>query len=385
MTRSGAREIRWLVSLPILLLLLLAGYRSVRLAWADLLYRQGTLDSTRRATRLDPWNARYFVWLAELEEHEGADPAPSLERAHALDPLDSAVLIRLGLLAEDRGDFARAERDLLDAARVDHQCDPRATLANYYFRRQDAPDFWRWLREALAIHYGDPAPLFNLAWRMTDRPELIHAALPKDGKLTGRYLSFLLTTGRLEAAAAITGEVADRGVLLDATDRFLERNYAAAAVAAWNRLGYAPLAPERGVSLTNPTFAHDPVRRGFDWRVPANSEISVARDTPPALRIALSGRQPESCELLAQFVPLMQRRTYRFRFHYRTEGAGFHWQISGADQPVAAAAEWTAGEMLFSSGDAAVAKLSLVYRRPPGSVRFEGGIHLRELSLGFAE
>lgn len=384
MNRSGAREIRWLRYLPILPLIL-AGYWSVRLACADYLYRQGTLDSTRRAAQLDPGNARIFVWLAELAEHEGEDPTPPLERARALDPRDSSILIRLGLLAEQRGEFAAAERDLLAAAQIDHQCDPRSTLANYYFRRQDAANFWRWVRQAFAVNYGDPTSLLHLAWRMTDRPEVVRAALPPDRALIARYLSFLLATDRLDAAAALIREVDDRAVLLDATDRFLERPYTAAAVAAWNRLGYGPLAPERGASLSNPTFANEFVLRGFDWRVPNHLEISVTRDSSPSLRLALTGRQPESCELLAQLVPLAPRRKYRFRFHYRTEGAGFHWQILGADRPVATSSDWTTADLLFDSGDADLARLTLVYRRPPASARFEGSIALRDLALGFAE
>jgi len=381
--------------------LCLAAYWSARLAYADLLYRRDTLEDTRRAVRLDPANARYLAWLAELEEHEGQDPAPTLTRAARLDPRDSAVHIRLGLLAEQRGDFSGAERELLAAATLDRQFDPRATLAHYYFRRGDAPHFWRSVRDAFAVSYGDLTPLFDLCWRMTTQPEIVRAALPSDGSLTGRYLSFLLATGRLEAAAAIAPEFArhsaapDLTFLLAACDRFLEREYLPAALSTWNALcgrllPYPTLAPAQGLSLTNSGFVSDPVLHGFDWRIPVNPEISVTRaDSPPALRIALSSRQPENCELLAQYAPLAPHRRYRFRFHYRTDGAphqsGLHWLILAADAAIPASAADTVASFVFVSGESALARLALVYRRPAGSPRLEGSITLRELALGFAE
>ena len=50
-------------------------YLSLRLAWADFRFRENTLASVAEAVRLDPANARYLAWLAELREYAGEDPA----------------------------------------------------------------------------------------------------------------------------------------------------------------------------------------------------------------------------------------------------------------------------------------------------------------------
>ena len=68
-----------------------AGYSSVRLAWADSLFRANTPESVKKATAIDPGNASYHAWLAEIEEHDGLDPEPELEIASKLNPSASAI------------------------------------------------------------------------------------------------------------------------------------------------------------------------------------------------------------------------------------------------------------------------------------------------------
>src|SRR5436190_13674716 len=110
-------------------------YLSIRQAWADALFRANTLLSVKRATEIDPGAASYHAWLAEIEEHDGRDPAPELEIASKLNPSDSNIWIRRGLRAESEQDFTRAEQFLFQAAAIDKLYAPRWTLANYYARR----------------------------------------------------------------------------------------------------------------------------------------------------------------------------------------------------------------------------------------------------------
>src|ERR1700733_3627454 len=124
-------------SLGVLLLLPLiaAGWFSVRLARADAEFRRGTPESVARAMELAPSNSEYVLVRALQVEYDGGDSTRLLERAATLSPMNAAPRIRLGLAAEIRGDFAGAETWLTDAARVNHQFEPRWTLANFYFRR----------------------------------------------------------------------------------------------------------------------------------------------------------------------------------------------------------------------------------------------------------
>ena len=88
-------------------------------------------------------------------------------------PRSSASWIAEGLAAEEAGDFTRAERALLEAARIDRQYLPAWTLANFYFRRGAAEKFWPWARHAARMAYDDRAPLVRLAYELEPDPHKI--------------------------------------------------------------------------------------------------------------------------------------------------------------------------------------------------------------------
>jgi Tfp pilus assembly protein PilF len=366
------------------LTLALASYSTCRLALADWLFRANTPASVARAAAIDPGNAGYHAWLAEIQEHDGRDPTAELETAARLNPSDSAILIRLGLRAESQGDFAHAERYLLEAARIDKLFMPSWTLANYYVRVGDNERFWPWARQALEMGYGDLSPLFQLCWRVSSKPDI----LPQQHSVLGKYLTFLLAHDHLEAAAPVAerfldqAQPSDAAAVLNYCDRLIERRSITPAVAIWNKLcarklvPFAPLDPDRGVALTNGDFQFVPLQQGFDWRTSQDPEISVTRaQSPPELRLHLSGKQPERCELLSQFVPLSAGRKYIFRFEYKTSISGLSW-----GEPISAADDWKRQEIALSEPG----KLALRYDRPTGSARAEGEIWLRNTSIALA-
>ena len=130
-----------------------------------------------------------------------ANDVVKIEKIAALTPYSSAPRIRLGLAAELSGDPSSAERWLLDAARVDHQFEPRWTLANFYFRAANKPDeFWKWMRAALAGSYGDRTPAYELCWRVSDDArEILARAIPDRREVLGSYLAYLSQTKKLAA------------------------------------------------------------------------------------------------------------------------------------------------------------------------------------------
>jgi hypothetical protein len=382
---------------PVVTVLALASYWTIRQALADQLFRANSLDAAIRSTQLDPNNAQYFISLAEHQEAEGIDPKPALAAASRLNPLNSSVWIRRGLRAEFEGDFAHAETFLLEAARVDKLFDPRATLANYYFRRSNPEPFWRWTREALAIHYGDLTSLFRLCWRMSDDPEFIRSrAIPPARDVLRAYLRFLLDENRLDAAEPIARQLADAvftddtAVLLDFVDRCLAPPArSSSAVTVWNALCVRNVIPFSSIAfdhpVTNGDFRVAPTSRGFDWRVPPGPDISAERATPTGLRIDLSGKEPEHAELLAQIVPLSPGKTCRLRFSYQTSGfpaeSGLQWRILSSATPFLSSDDWQQRELTFSTRDATLARLSVAYSRVTGTSRLEGSITLRDIQL----
>jgi hypothetical protein len=402
---------RIVASVAAVAVLTCAAYWSLRLGYADWVVRTGSPEQAKRATELAPCHARYQARLAALLDQWGEDQAASvaaLERAVVCNPRDSESWIELGLQAEKEGDSTKAERFLLEAARVDKQYDPRWTLANFYFRRNDAENFWSWARKAAAMSYGDGASLFRLCWRMTQDPgAILERAIPDQPAVLARYLSFLLADHRVAALEAAAQRAAghagpeDLPVLLASCDRLVEARQFPAALRIWTALSrrkllpYLPPEPERGLSLTNGDFRAPLLSHGFDWRVHVAEGVSVSRsESEPALRITFSGRQPESCELLSQFVPVLPGREYRLRFRYRTSGigpdTGVQWRIFDA----ATAAQLADRSSYLSSEDEIeqevsfstpakthMARLVLLYQRAPGTTRIEGSIFLSRVSL----
>jgi hypothetical protein len=378
----------------------------LRLAYADRLFHTGAIAAVARARELAPGNASYFTSAADSADR------PILEAAIALDPYYSHGWIELGLEAELAGDTARAERLLLEAARVDKTYEPRWTLANFYFRRGDREGLWRWAKKALEIAYQDQTPLFLLCWRIgSDPAEILSRAIPPQPRFLAQYLTFLLQREKLDAAEAAgdllapkSGE-AETALLLFLCDRLLGKGRDGSALRLWNtlclrhRIDRQPLQPGSGASLTNGDFSAAPLETAYDWRLRRAEGITFAAPAGPAggLRASFSGDQPEVAPVLDQTLPLVPSRRYRLRFSYRTEGvapgSGLRWEVAR----LAGGAGWSAGSADLCSEDwkqeefdfttppdTGSGQLTLSYRRALGTTRIEGSIWLRTVSLGFA-
>ena len=415
------------------LALFAAGWFSVRFALADADFRRDDPESVARAVALSSRNTEYLAFRALQLDYDGVDSTAILERVAALNPMASAPRIRLGLAAEVRGDFVSAEKWMLDAARVDRQFEPRWTLANFYFRRENATEFWKWMRAGLDISYGDRRPAFDLCWRVSsDAQEILARAIPDRHDVLIGYLSYLFEAHRLTAAApvalklAAVADASDRESLLAACDAFLEAGVAASARALWIAMGYATASGVFHGSFEPPRTGH-----GFDWR-PVESPGVVHTDLNeprPAHRIKFDGRQPESCELLRQIVSLQAGVRYTLRWEARTvsliplsfvrrtpasaagplaghpdlaeklksragapgagqgtrptellpSATGIEWRVAGLNAPIASSDDWRAGELSFVAPSDLVS-LVLAYQRPSGQARAEGSVELTRVT-----
>ncbi len=394
----GGSPGRWRSALGLLAAagLLVGAYWSLRLAYAGHLGGRPSAQAVVRAIRLSPGDARlYRRWAALDSNHR----ATALHAALALNPRDATSWIELGLAAEGRGEFWEAERCLLEAARVDRTLEPRWALANYYFRRDELDHFWRWAREAAAMTSGDLVPLLRLCWRAAPEPELIvERVLGGQAGRLRQFLSFLLVQNHLEGAARVAERIVNLPgaellpELLDCCDRLLGASRSELALPLWNALasrrliGYPPLSAENGRLLTNGDFSAQPLGQGFDWRIGAVPGVTTARsERPRALRVSFSGRQPESCELVSQFVPLRPGVSYRLTANYRTvgiaPGSGLEWHLAGARSAALASEEWKEEAVEFAAPPGGLARLALVYRRAPGTMRLEGTLWLRQVRL----
>ena len=367
-----------------LLVIAIAASFSIRLAVADAAFRKHTPEGVARALHILPDSVSYLMWRALQMDYDDADSTALLERAARVDPVSSAPRIRLGLAAETRGDFLGAERWLLDAARVDHQFEPRWTLANFYFRSQRPNEFWKWMRAALEVSYGDRRRAFELCWRMTQDPdEILTRAIPNQHDVLATYLIFVMNQhnealGPAALRLAALHNSGDDQLLESACDLLLGSGKRDDARELWYQLGHT-----REGLITNGDFAAEPSGHSFDWRpahLPGVNDRTVGR----AYRILLSGAQPESCELLRQFVVLEPGKWYLLRWEARTQGiespAGIGWSIGTARGTVEAAQDWHAARLEFKAG-ASLMPIVLSYQRPSGQARAEGSVEIGNVSL----
>jgi hypothetical protein len=391
-----------------LVLLATGMYWTLRIGYADYLAGQSP-EGMVRARKLVPIRADYWSGLPAGAENRGENGLTSLQIAARLNPADAQPWIDMGLDAELSGDYPRAERDLLHATQINQQFEPRWTLANYYLRRHD-DRFWYWIKQALLKSYDDRTALFRLCWMFTDDADVILSrGIPDENQFLAPYLSFLLSENRWSAAEAcalrMLPRADDRDVpgLLHYCELLLQKGRVSPALTIWNSLSekkllpYPPVIPDRGNTLVNGEFRHEPFLGAFDWHlIEADGIRGQVLDGDGGLRISFSGKQPESCEVLTQFLALAPSRTYELRFEYRLSAsagsnAGLQWKLlepSGSElpsrSPQLSSQEWKQEKVAFSSPPSTRAvRLALVYKRMPGTTRIEGAITLRKLALAF--
>jgi hypothetical protein len=378
----------------------LAIWFSIVLARADSYFRAGTPETVRRAVEIAPRKTEYLALRALQLDYEGVDSTALTEKIAGLNPRSSAPRIKLGLAAEIRGDSAAAERWLRDAASVDHQFEPRWTLANFYFRAEEQEEFWKWMRLALEVSYGDRTPAFELCRRVSgDAEEILRRGVPDRHEVVGAYLAYLAEPPqrRLQPGMAALQGGEYRGIVAvarrlagyqDAADLPLLYGVCDQLVAArdlgaldvWMLAGEA--APK---GIFNGDFAKTPTDHGFDWRVVRSAGVThVNLDAPPGHRIAFSGQQPESCSLLEQTLLLASGKRYRLQWEARTAGirsaSGLEWVLGRQGMPLPYTDDWAAGEMTFTATEG-FNVLALRYQRPVGESRAEGNVELRHVRL----
>jgi tetratricopeptide (TPR) repeat protein len=386
MMESVSRNFSVVARVVAIVALAAAAFFSIRLAIADHQFRLRTPASVARALALLPGNTAYLALRALQLDYDNQDAGPLLERAARLNPLASEPRIRLGLAAETRGDFVAAERWLLDAARVDHQFEPRWTLANFYFRQNRQNDFWVSIRQALAVSYGDRRLAFDLVWRVSqDSVEILARAIPPEHEVMRAYLNYVMEQHREAAGSAALPlaamrDPADMPALEAACDALIAGGKTAEAQALWRALGHAPAG-----LLTNGGFTEAPRGHGFDWRPIESAGVHHASlAAPPGHRVSLSGKQAETCDLVVQYVALTPGRRYILRWDARTVNlmspSGIEWAVGNTAAAVESAEAWSSGSAAFTA-PAGLLHVTLRYRRPPGQARAEGAVEIRNVAL----
>jgi tetratricopeptide (TPR) repeat protein len=377
---------------------------TIRLAWADHLSARETIPDRQRAVQLTPGNVKYWISLANLQQQYGVSAIPAYNQATQSSPLNAEAWIGLGLEYELAGDYSLAEKSLLQAVEVSREFVPRWTLASYYFRRNDSAHFWSWARQALEIGSGDLIPIFRMAWAVNNGADPFEKGFIPDRRLVySQYVSWLVSEKRLSAAGAAAkylatiAEIEDLQPLLYFVNGHLAESAFEPASAIWNRMvdrhviASSKVPPPDGI--VDSSFTREPLNLGFEWRVSQLDGVTFRWESP-GVRIDFSGLQPESCELLSQYVRLDENVAYRLNYSFESsnlnEDSGLYFRLAAGqnssdlmNQAVSISRQGPSRDVIDFSTPSGFkgGRLVLVYRRTAGTTRISGWLRLKHIGI----
>lgn len=369
---------------------------SVKFAHADYLFRQDTEASVRAAIRQVPDNGVYYMRLAQFDQEHGRE---MLATALRLDRYNAQANIELGLQYEADGDYAKAEKLLLDAYEVDHTYLPRWSLANFYLRRDNMPAFWTWARSAAEMPADDIGLLFELCWQVSPDPEKIATAvLNENPALLRQYISYLLTKDQAPAASLVAQRLmrsgdaeTDRSLLFSVINRLVATNEASAANTLWHLLMDWHWAVADATQPNNAGFRRKPLPVSFDWALPEYTGLH-SWPGPSGLEVEFSGSQPENC-IVAEQAVVLGPGNYTLEYSYHTTDispdTGIRWQIVDAqsntvlaESPYLSSNELKHMEIAFTvPPGVSLLRLRLGYKRAIGTTRITGTLGMESAHI----
>jgi tetratricopeptide (TPR) repeat protein len=396
--------IRFAVAIPVVLLASYGIRVTLRLALAERCSHADTVTALQAALEMTPGNADHHARIATLDSSADAE----LRAALSLNPRDPSWWIMQSVRQEEEGDLAAAEKSLQRANTVSNYYTPRWSLAAFYYRQGKKAEFIRWARSALSVGHGQPESLFQMAQRL-DVPseQILSDIVPQVPERVESYLRFLLQQGKVDQqhAAAVQliriGSKDNRNPVLETCEHLFIAGRIDQALDLWNRavqlrwIALFPLDPASGRSLGNGSFIGESLEVGFDWKHSIPFGVSASRAVPErSLQLEFSGSQPETCELISQFVPLLPNRRYRFTVRYRlrstASATGLQWSIlpASSDRPFITGLmnpspdEFAEQAFPFETPPRQLpARILLSYARPTGVTRMEGQLWIQSVEL----
>jgi hypothetical protein len=324
-----------------------------------------------------------------------------------------------GITAENlQHNAASAEKYFVRATQVDHTFLPCWALASFYLRHRD-PGFSEWVRRALTLIPYSAAPVLGDLWVATNHDYREMAEIvPDRPQVLLDYVVFLMNLNELDevtpiAKRALTARPRqgdDLGLLARmpqeisrVVDRLVGTGRLQPALDLWGRIreaGWTDLAIPSGSSpLSNGDFRKPISGHGFDWMVVPLNGVSIRQLGENAgVSISLDGSQPETCQLLLQYLPLSPKHRYRMTWEMRADDAnepsGLNWHILKITSEIESASltGLTSSDLSEAGGhskaweftvpsDAAVSILSLDYSRPLGVARNERAFSLKSIRI----
>ena len=383
---------------------LLGIWESWKFDYSERLYYRYTPDSIRAAIRVEPDCWWCYIPLAQKDEPHAEELLRSSLR---LNRYNSDAAIDLGLRYEADGEIQPAESLLLQAFDVDRTYAPRWSLANFYFRRDNFPAFWNWVRRATEMPAEDLGALFELCWRASPDGKTIEANIDEENPDVDRqFIRFLISKDQpafavhpaLKFITIVSRERdgewmgdLDQALLFNVVDKLIAFNDAPDANTLWRGLVRNHWIVADTSVPNNPQFARDPLPAKFDWNFPSAPGLH-SWPGPAGLETEFGGQEGENSMIAEQIVSLSPGN-YRLESSYRTQsiapGTGIRWEISDpksdevlATSPSLASDLPTRVNLSFSvKPDTPFLRLRLAYRREPGTTRVAGTLVVTSIKI----
>jgi hypothetical protein len=374
----------------------------VQSAWAEWLSLPDTVEAMRAASRAVPANADYHARISILDPSDDSE----LKKALAINPWRASWWISESVREEQDGDTAAAERSLIQANMICQYYTPRWSLAAFYYRQGNRAGLVEWARLALASGYGDSEPMFQMAQRLGVLPdEILSSIVPRDPERIEAYRSFLVQHDDMESAFTAATELLGVGsarnldAVLGTCQVLFRSGRVDQSVTLWNRairagwMKLKELDPATGISLASTAFDQG-FGEAFNWQLADAPGVIASNSEAGGLVLEFSGHEPEACELIGQYVPLLPGRNYQLTIRGKTESippdSGLRWSIQAvpSGRRVAgelfgvAGSEITKQDFRFqTSAKQEPLRLSIAYARQPGFVRIEGKLWIQAVEL----
>jgi tetratricopeptide (TPR) repeat protein len=305
-------------------------------------YLAASLDlvKTQRAIRLEPGNADYRDLLGRRLALSGAslgDAISAYQAATRLNPYEARYWLDLA------GAFEIAGRTAEQGTSVEHavKADPTTPhvaweAANFFLLQGDASKALPYFRVVLANDPESVDSALQLCWRATgDADEIVNLALAPRADLYLSFLHLLVANQELDAAKDVWDRLIRLGQTFPAKPAFpyfrllIAKQEVDAAKTAWQQLAAAdpslqPYLPSRENLVVNGGFEENLLNGGFDWWYQSFPQATLALDTTEfhtgtrALSVTFDGHPAPGAPIL-QFIPVKPNTPYEFTAASRTQ------------------------------------------------------------------
>jgi tetratricopeptide (TPR) repeat protein len=298
------------------------------------------LPNIQRAIALEPSNAEYPALLGGLLVLSGGSPDGAIsdfQKAVHLNPYEARYWLALADVYQVAGHIDEQAQSVEQAVRADPTTPNVAwAAANFFLVMGNLGKALPHLRTVLA---NDPDSVDNalrLCWRASgDTNQIFDQALPRRSDIYLRFLNLLVSKQELVPAESTWDHLIGLQQTFPPKLAFpyfrllIGKQEIAEATRAWQQLAQIdqemqPYLPSRGNLIVNGGFEENLLNGGFDWWYEPNPHAALALDTDQfyggtrSLSVTFDGRNTPEVGII-QFIPVKPDTDYEFSAESRTQ------------------------------------------------------------------